>query len=176
MSTTEPSRPISFEQAATTVSKRPITFPELFVVLNGCLPLVMLIYDAKNHQLGPNPIGNALHTTGLFSLLCLVATLSVSPLMKAIQWKELFYFRRPLGLLAFFYAMAHVAIYVVYDRAWKYQDAWNEVVERRYLQFGALAVMLMLPLAITSTPFWVWCLACQAKCLSDVAVRRLRIV
>jgi sulfoxide reductase heme-binding subunit YedZ len=118
----------------------------------------MLIYDAKHHQLGPNPISNALHTTGIFSLLCLVAALSVSPLMKVAQWKQLFYYRRPLGLLSFLYALDHVAIYVVYDRAWRYQDAWNEVLARRYLQFGALALVLMLPLAVTSTPFWVWCL------------------
>jgi DMSO/TMAO reductase YedYZ heme-binding membrane subunit/ferredoxin len=158
VSTTKASPPETFEQTATAVSKRPITFPELFVVVNGCLPLVMLIYDAKHHQLGPNPISNALHTTGLISLLCLVATLSVSPLMKISKWKQLFYYRRPLGLLAFLYATAHVAIYVVYDRAWMYRDAWNEIVARRYLQFGALALVMMMPLAITSTPFWVWCL------------------
>ncbi len=158
MSITEPIQPATLEQTVTTTSKRPITFPELFVVLNGCLPLAMLIYDAKHHHLGPNPISNGLHTTGLVSMLLLVATLSVSPLIKLTKWQHLFYYRRPLGLLAFLYAIAHVSIYVVYDRAWNYQEAWNEVVARRYLQFGALAVVLMLPLAITSTPFWVWCL------------------
>lgn len=158
MSITEPIQPATLEQTVTTTTKRPITFPELFVVLNGCLPLAMLIYDAKHHHLGPNPISNGLHTTGLVSMLLLVATLSVSPLIKLTKWQHLFYYRRPLGLLAFLYAIAHVSIYVVYDRAWNYQEAWNEVVARRYLQFGALAVVLMLPLAITSTPFWVWCL------------------
>lgn len=158
MSITEPIQLATLEQTVTTTSKRPITFPELFAVLNGCLPLAMLVYDAKHHHLGPNPISNGLHTTGLVSMLLLVATLSVSPLIKLTKWQHLFYYRRPLGLLAFLYAIAHVSIYVVYDRAWNYQEAWNEVVARRYLQFGALAVVLMLPLAITSTPFWVWCL------------------
>jgi sulfoxide reductase heme-binding subunit YedZ len=158
MSITEPIQLATLEQTVTTTSKRPITFPELFVVLNGCLPLAMLIYDAKHHHLGPNPISNGLHTTGLVSMLLLIATLCVSPVIKLTKLQQLFYYRRPLGLLAFLYAIAHVAIYVVYDRAWNYQEAWSEVVARRYLQLGALAVMLMLPLAITSTPFWVWCL------------------
>ncbi len=158
MSITDPIQPATLEQTVTTTSKRPITFPELFVVLNGCLPLAMLIYDAKHHHLGPNPISNGLHTTGLASMLLLIATLSVSPVLKLTKWQYLFYFRRPLGLLAFLYAIAHVAIYVVYDRTWNYQEALSEVVTRRYLQFGALAIILMLPLAITSTPFWVWCL------------------
>ena len=149
------SKPIdgtALEQQATTAGKRPISFPELFVVLNGCIPLGMLAYDAKHHQLGPDPIRNAVHTTGLVALVLLIATLTITPLRRVLGSAQLFYYRRPLGLLSFLYAFAHLGIYVVYDRACNWQDTWNELLERRYLQVGAAAMLFMVPLALTSTP------------------------
>ncbi len=147
-----------FERLVTTTSKRPINFSELLVAINGCIPLAILIYDARHHQLGPNPISNALHTTGMISLLFLIATLAITPLRVSTGWSWLFHFRRPLGLFAFLYACAHMAIFIGYDRNWILSEAWSEVLKRRYLQVGLLAVLLMVPLAVTSTPFMVWLL------------------
>ncbi len=142
----------ALEQQATTAGKRPISFPELFVVLNGCIPLIMLAYDAKHHQLGPDPIRNALHTTGLVALVLLIATLTITPLRRVVGSAQLFYYRRPLGLLSFLYAFAHLGVYLVYDRACNWQDAWSELLERRNLQVGAAAMLFMASLALTSTP------------------------
>lgn len=129
-----------------------ITFPEWFVVLNGCLPLVLLAYDARYHRLGPDPIRNALHTTGTLAVFLLVATLAVTPLQKVSGWKGIVLYRRSLGLVAFLYAILHIGIYVAHDQAGKIAIAWHEVLTRRYLQVGALSFVLMLPLAVTSTP------------------------
>ncbi len=129
-----------------------ITFPEWFVVLNGCLPLVMLAYDARYHRLGPDPIHNALHTTGTIGLFLLVATLAVTPLQLMTGWNGILLYRRSLGLVAFLYSLLHIGIYVAHDQAGILRTAWNEVLTRRYLQIGAISFALLIPLALTSTP------------------------
>lgn len=135
--------------------RKPITFAEWFVVLNGVAPLVLLMIDAQKHQLGGDPIRNALHTTGSLALGILVLTLMITPLIRLMNWRGLAEYRRPLGLIAFFYALAHVSIYVGYDQGWKWQTAWEEICQRRYLQIGGVALLLLLPLAITSSTWWV---------------------
>jgi DMSO/TMAO reductase YedYZ heme-binding membrane subunit len=131
---------------------RGITFPEWFVVLNGCLPLVILAYDARNHRLGPDPIHNSLHTTGTIAVFLLVTTLAVTPMQKLSGWNGIVMYRRSLGLVAFLYALLHIGIYVAHDQAGKFAIAWNEVLTRRYLQVGAVSFVLLVPLALTSTP------------------------
>ncbi|MEM6691197.1 MAG: protein-methionine-sulfoxide reductase heme-binding subunit MsrQ [Planctomycetota bacterium] len=134
------------------VRRPPILFAEWFVVLNGCVPLVMLMYDARYRQLGADPIRNALQVTGAMSLFLLIATLSITPLQRISGFRDLVKSRRPLGLMSFLYASAHVLIYVGYDRVWDWADALSELSQRRYLQAGALAFLIMIPLAITSSP------------------------
>ncbi len=129
-----------------------ITFPEWFVVLNGCLPLLMLAYDARFHRLGPDPTHNALHTTGTIAVFLLVGTLAVTPIQRLSGWKGIVLYRRSLGLVAFLYAALHIGIYVAHDQAGNFTVAWNEIVTRRYLQVGAIAFLLLVPLALTSTP------------------------
>lgn len=129
-----------------------VTFPEWFVVLNGCLPLVLLAYDARYHRLGPDPIRNALHTTGAIGLLLLIATLTVTPIRMWTGWSGVVLYRRSLGLVAFLYSLLHIGIFVAHDQAGNFAVAWREVINRRYLQVGAISFALLLPLAFTSTP------------------------
>lgn len=151
MSNTD-SRPIRIRSG----TKKPsVTFPEWFVVLNGCLPLVILAYDARYHQLGPDPIRNSLHTTGALGLLLLMMTLAVSPVRSLTGWNGIVLYRRSLGLVAFLYSLLHIGIYVVHDQAGEISTAWNEILSRRYLQVGLVAFGLLVPLAMTSTPTMV---------------------
>ncbi len=148
---------MSISEAATNPPRKrargnAITFPEWFVVLNGCLPLVMLAYDAKYHRLGPDPIHNALHTTGTLGLFLLVVTLAVTPVGVLSGWNGIVLYRRSLGLVAFLYVLMHAGIFVVHDQAGSFAIAWNEVLARRYLQVGAVSFALLIPLAFTSTP------------------------
>lgn len=122
------------------------------MVLNGCVPLVMLMVDARRHHLGPDPIRSALQLTGFLALSLLVATLTITPLRTATGWNSLHSFRRPLGLMAFLYATSHLAIYLGFDQGWELDDAWNEITQRGYLRWGGAAWLAMLPLAVTSTP------------------------
>ncbi len=128
-----------------------LQFLRALVVLNGAVPLVMLLWDAYRGQLGANSVNNALHITGILSLVFLFLSLLMSPLKWATGWGGWIAFRRALGLYGFFYAIVHLVIYVGFDRALSLSSTLNEIWMRRFLQVGAVAIVLMVPLAVTST-------------------------
>ncbi|MGL4512462.1 MAG: ferric reductase-like transmembrane domain-containing protein [Lacipirellulaceae bacterium] len=119
--------------------------------VNGAVPGAMLVWDAYRGQLGANAVNDALRTTGLVALVCLCLSLCVTPLRRLTGYNELVAMRRPLGLLGFYYACAHLAIYVIGDRELNLASTLAEISSRRFLQIGFVAVALMVPLALTST-------------------------
>ena len=121
------------------------------MILNGLVPLVMLGWDAYRGQLGANSVNNALHITGILSLVFLFLSLLISPLRWMTGWGGWLAFRRALGLYGFFYAVVHLVIYVGFDRALSLTSTLNEIWMRRFLQVGAVAIVMMVPLAVTST-------------------------
>ena len=126
-------------------------FAKLLVTVNGLIPLGLLSWDALRGELGANAVSRALHTTGNLALIFFLLSLAVTPLQKLTRYSLLIATRRPLGLLAFLYAVLHVGIYVTLDRAFNLSSTLYELATRRYLQLGLLALLLMVPLAITST-------------------------
>ncbi|HVJ68643.1 MAG TPA: hypothetical protein VM510_11690, partial [Caulifigura sp.] len=89
-----------------------LPFLKLLVALNGLVPLGMLAWDAAHGQLGSNAVNNALHITGIVSLVFMVLSLVITPLRWWTGWGGWVAFRRALGLYGFFYAVVHFAIYV----------------------------------------------------------------
>lgn len=130
---------------------KPISYYRKLVIVNGAVPLLVLAWDAYRGQLGANSANYALHVTGILSLIFLFLSLAITPLRWLTGWGGWIAFRRSLGLFGFFYAMVHLAIYVGLDRAMSLNSTIHEIATRRYLQVGAVAVLLMVPLAITST-------------------------
>ncbi len=128
-----------------------IQFLRTLVFINGVIPLLMLIWDAYRGQLGANPVNNALHITGILSLVFLFLSLMMSPLKWVTGWSGWIAFRRSLGLYGFFYSVIHLFIYVGFDRALSLSSTLNEIWMRRFLQVGTVAIVLMTPLAVTST-------------------------
>ena len=63
-----------------------LQFLRALVVLNGAVPLVMLLWDAYRGQLGANSVNNALHITGILSLVFLFLSLLMSPLKWVTGW------------------------------------------------------------------------------------------
>jgi ferredoxin-NADP reductase/DMSO/TMAO reductase YedYZ heme-binding membrane subunit len=128
-----------------------LPFLRTLVILNGAVPLFMLAWDAWQGQLGANSVNNALHITGILSLVFLFLSLMMTPLRWMTGWAGWIAFRRSLGLYGFFYAVLHLAIYIGFDRALSLSSTLREIWMRRFLQVGALSILLMAPLAITST-------------------------
>jgi ferredoxin-NADP reductase/DMSO/TMAO reductase YedYZ heme-binding membrane subunit len=126
-------------------------FAKLLVWINGLVPAVVLGWDAIQGQLGVNDVNYAIRTTGKLSIVFLTLSLVVTPLRRLAGWNQLIAVRRNLGLFGFYYGLAHFAIFFALDRAGSVSSTATEIVERVYLWFGFGALLLMVPLAVTST-------------------------
>lgn len=120
------------------------------LILNLLVPLAWLVGDALRHQLGADPVKEAIHTTGLTAVTYLLLSLAVTPLRLATGWTWLIQFRRSLGVFAFYYAAAHLSIYFWWDRAHSLRSTASEIIHRHYLTIGFLSLVLMAPLWATS--------------------------
>ena len=126
-------------------------FAKSLVWVNGAVPGAILLWDAAHHRLGANPVNFAIRTTGLLSLIFLVGSLFVTPIRQLSGWNALYPHRRTLGLYAAFYAFSHFAIFFWWDRERSVESTLHEIVARRYIWFGMLALLIFVPLTLTST-------------------------
>lgn len=122
-----------------------------FVIACGLVPATLLAFDAWRGQLGVNDVNFAIRTTGLLGLVFLTLTLVITPLRRLTGASWLIAARRNLGVLGFAYIAAHFIIFFAFDRALDVGSTLTEIVERVYLWFGTGALVIMIPLAITST-------------------------
>jgi ferredoxin-NADP reductase/DMSO/TMAO reductase YedYZ heme-binding membrane subunit len=116
----------------------------------GITPACLLGWDALRHSLGVNGVNYAIRTTGMLALVFLVLALVVTPARKLTGLGMLIAVRRSLGLFSFFYLAVHFSLFYGLDRAASLGSTVHEIVMRRYLQIGTLALVLMIPLAATS--------------------------
>ncbi len=118
------------------------------------LPLLVLIWDALNNNLTVNPIQTITFRTGKFALLFLTLSLSITPLHTLTGWHPLTRARRPLGVYAFMYAGLHFFTFIGLDYGFQFQWIIPEIAEKPYIIAGLSALLLLLPLALTSTRGW----------------------
>jgi sulfoxide reductase heme-binding subunit YedZ len=128
-----------------------IRFIKLLILVNGAVPLALLAWDQAHKRLGANPQNFLILTTGMMTLIFLTLTMAVTPLRKITGWNWLIQFRRMLGLCAFFYGCLHFLSFFSLDRGFSISSTLTEMLKRKYLIVGSTALILMLPLAITST-------------------------
>jgi sulfoxide reductase heme-binding subunit YedZ len=63
--------------------------------------------------------------------------------------------RRTLGLLAFTYVAAHFLVYAVLDQGLAWGAIVEDISKRPFITVGFLGLLLLVPLAVTSTHAWV---------------------
>ena len=80
--------------------------------IGALIPLAVMIWDYTSNNLGPDIIRELTLRTGKTSLILLVMSLAVTPLITLINWKQLAPTRKLLGLYAFLYVALHLAIFV----------------------------------------------------------------
>jgi sulfoxide reductase heme-binding subunit YedZ len=133
------------------VSRRRRTLLKTAVWIACLAPLASLLYWAAVGELTANPIDFITDTLGDWTLRILLAGLALTPLrlLTGAAWPVAF--RRLLGLFAFFYATLHLGVWVVVDHFFDWPQMFADILKRRYITVGMLAVALMLPLAATST-------------------------
>ena len=101
--------------------------------------------------LGADPVRTLIHECGIWTLRLLWLTLLITPLRELTGLNDLQRLRRMLGLFAFFYALLHMTAWLWLDQGLDGAVIVSEVIKRPYLALGMTAVLLMVPLAITST-------------------------
>jgi methionine sulfoxide reductase heme-binding subunit len=133
----------------------------------GCLaPLAGLGWRLLTNPLVTNPIDVATDTLGDWTLRILLMSLTMTPLriLFGLSWPVTL--RRLLGLFAFFYAALHFGVWLVVDHFFDWPEMVTDVVKRPYITVGFTALVLLVPLAATST-------AGMIRRLGPVAWRRL---
>ena len=86
---------------------------------------------------------------GLWSTRLLIALLVISPLSHALRRPGLRRMRRVAGLSMAALSAVHAVQYLIYSQAWP--SRLYVLFHRPYLTFGTIALVLLLPLAATST-------------------------
>jgi sulfoxide reductase heme-binding subunit YedZ len=114
-------------------------------------PALMLGWRAGSGELGPDPVALLTHETGTWALRILLACLCVTPVRKLMGWPALARYRRMLGLWSFAYGATHLAVYLVLDLGGYWAQIFDDIVKRPFITVGFAALVLMLPLAATST-------------------------
>ena len=126
------------------------------VVFLACLvPLARLAWRGFHANLGANPIERITHTTGDWTLIFLLVTLSITPLRRLTHQYWLINLRRMLGLFAFFYGTLHLLTYVWLDKFFDIHEMLADIAKRKFITAGLTAFVLMIPLAATSTKWSV---------------------
>jgi sulfoxide reductase heme-binding subunit YedZ len=138
---------------------RKVIKPILFILC--LLPLLWLVAGALgvgNISLGANPVARILHRLGEWGLRFIVITLCITPLRTLFKLHWLILLRRMLGLFAFTYVLLHFLTWLILDQGLFLPDSgfsWNsvgkDIAKRPFITIGFLALLLLVPLAVTST-------------------------
>ena len=118
------------------------------------LPFALLAagaFGVAGYDLGANPVEALSHGTGKWGLRFLLITLAVTPVRRLSGLNWVIRFRRMLGLFAFFYLVLHFASYALIDQRLDLGAILEDIVQRPFITIGMTALLLLVPLAATST-------------------------
>ena len=119
--------------------------PTWVVYLIGILPAAWIIFTGLS---AIDPVRAIEWGLGLWAVRLLIATLFISPL----RWAglNLLRFRRQLGLVAFAYVVLHFSAWLSIDMGFRWGQILPDLFKRWYILIGMSALLLLIPLAITS--------------------------
>jgi methionine sulfoxide reductase heme-binding subunit len=123
----------------------------------GVVTAILIDLFWGTRLLGTNPVKAGEHALGEWTIRLLFASLAVTPLRRLAGWNWLARHRRTLGLYAFLSAVLHFTVWLLLDLQAGVSDyvGWEtletDLTKRPYLIVGMTALLLMTPLAITST-------------------------
>ena len=119
----------------------------LAIALAPALPLLARIVEG---DLGPRPLTEISHITGLWAIRLLAATLAVTPLIALTRRPRWAAARRILGVSVFCWMVVHFAVFIA-DKSFDPLVVAKEIVLRIYLLIGFVALIMLGVLAATST-------------------------
>ncbi|ACP24998.1 putative membrane protein [Sinorhizobium fredii NGR234] len=115
----------------------------------GFIPAAWAFYLGATGRLPGNAVKEFEHLLGLWALRFLVATLTITPLrdLFGLNWLR---YRRALGLLAFYYVLMHFFSYMLLDQMLRVQAILADIARRPFITIGMAALVMLIPLALTS--------------------------
>jgi sulfoxide reductase heme-binding subunit YedZ len=133
------------------VAKLKLNWLNPAVVSGSLVPFAAIGWRIYQHKLGANPVATALNQIGLLGLILLSASLSCTPLKIVFDWNWPLRVRRTLGLCAFFTVLLHFLVYLLLDQGFAIGAVLRDVLKRPFIGVGFAALVLLVPLALTST-------------------------
>lgn len=118
------------------------------IYAGGALWAGWLFWQGLTGGLGVEPVEALERAYGDAALKLIVAGLAVTPL-RVWTGVSLLRFRRAIGVTAFFFLLAHLAVWALLDLQ-SLGRVGEEILKRPYVTVGMAAFLLLLPLAITS--------------------------
>lgn len=144
---------------------------KVLLFLACSLPLCVVYSMYLNDALGANPLEFLTTISGKSAIYCLILSLLITPLRKWMSflavsfywrfgkrladWNWLVRLRRQLGLWCFSYALLHVLLYAAFDVLWDGRQFLQDIIVKPYLIFGAITMLLLVPLALTSPTYFL---------------------
>lgn len=127
------------------------TFIRVVLHLGAMLPFAYIVWGVINQSIGADPQDVILHETGIWALRLLLLSLCMTPLQKLYRASKAVQYRRLFGLYAGFYMFLHLIVFCWFFVGWDLELFLIELQERVYILAGMLAIILMIPLIVTST-------------------------
>ncbi|MBS1102640.1 protein-methionine-sulfoxide reductase heme-binding subunit MsrQ [Gluconobacter sp. Dm-62] len=115
----------------------------------GMMPAAWLVWQGQHGDLGADPVNVFERSLGLWAFRFLLVCLALAP-MRRFTGINLLRYRRLAGLLAFFYASLHLLAYVGLDHGFDWTVLWTDITHRYFIILGMSALILLIPLALTS--------------------------
>jgi sulfoxide reductase heme-binding subunit YedZ len=132
------------------ISVRGIFYLKVIIHLSAIATLTWLAYLVDQDLLGADPVKELTHFLGKTALNFLLLSLAISPVIKRFKQPLLIRVRRLLGLYSFAWVSLHLLVFIWLDLQWEFLLFFDEVIKRPYLSFGAVALIILLLLSITS--------------------------
>ena len=138
-------------------SKRPYRWLKPVSHVALAAPLLWIVWQwgaailGEPHALGFNAIETTIRFLGDTAIRVLLVALAVTPVSWALGWKPMMQIRRLTGLWAFAYTLLHFFAYFGMEQIFSIGLLWEDVLKRKYITLGMTAIVLLIPLAVTST-------------------------
>lgn len=114
------------------------------------VPAALLATRFVAGELGPRPLAELNHLTGLWTVRLLFVTLAITPLRNMLRWPTLIQVRRMVGVATALYAIVHLVTFIA-DQAFNVDRVIEEILLRTYLTIGFAGLVGLILLLATST-------------------------
>ncbi|MGH8206859.1 MAG: sulfite oxidase heme-binding subunit YedZ [Steroidobacteraceae bacterium] len=133
---------------------KPLVFCGCLIPFLGCAGGILHLAGfgrVPGFNLGVDPVRYVLDVLGKTTLNMVLITLLVTPVRQLTGWSNLLRLRRMLGLFAFSYALLHFSMYIGPFQGLSWTAITQDIAKRPYITIGFASLLMLVPLAITST-------------------------